>query len=210
LLELGDTSVADRVEAALGKADWQLDPRGLRSIWRAIKPFLSYAAQLAMSGGTSALSSTEQLRQVTSLIGHAVTGERTRQLTKLDQRESLTAQLRWQAADAIAIAQPDGALRMLRTLLADSTPGVQSSAALALARSGGADALPLMAAAYDAAAATEASLGHAPELRATIVRAAALRFGAQPATRELLDRAAADPDAGVRFIALASAQAGRE
>ena len=53
--------------------------------------------------------------------------------------QSLTAQLRWQAADAIAKAQPEGALRMLRTLLDDPTPGVAGSAALALARSGDAE-----------------------------------------------------------------------
>ena len=123
----------------------------MRSIWRAIKPFLAYAAKLAMSGGMSAMSSSDQLRQVTSLIGNAVQGERARHLSKLDQRASLTAQLRWQAADAIAKAQPEGALRMLRTLLADPTPGVQSSAALALARSDDAEALPLLAAAYDSA-----------------------------------------------------------
>ena len=149
LLELGDESVSPQVEAALMTDDWELDPRGVRSIWRAIKPFLVYAAQLAMTGGMSAMSSTDQLRQVTSLIGNAVQGERARHLSKLDQRQSLTAQLRWQAADAIAAAQPEGSLRMLRTLLADTTPGVQGSAALALARSADAEALPLIASAYD-------------------------------------------------------------
>jgi HEAT repeat protein len=210
LLEVGDTSVVADVERSLTIDQWQLDPRGVRSIWRAIKPFLAYATQLAMSGGTSALSSTEQLRQVTSLIGNAVSGERSRQLSKLDQRQSLTAQLRWQAADAIGKVQPEGSLRMLRLLLADPTPGVQSSAALALARSASPEALPLMAASYEAALGGEPSHGHGPELRATLVRAAALRFPAAPATRELLAKAAADPDPGVRFIALAAAQVGRE
>ena len=41
LLELGDESVAPQVEAALMTDDWELDPRGVRSIWRAIKPFLA-------------------------------------------------------------------------------------------------------------------------------------------------------------------------
>jgi HEAT repeat protein len=167
---------------------------------------LAYAAQLAMSGGMSAMSSTDQLRQVTSLIGNAVQGERSRHLSKLDQRASLTAQLRWQAADAIAEAQPDGALRMLDTLLADPTPGVQSSAALALARISDAAALPQLTAAYDAAlAGAEASLGHGPELRATLVRSAVVTAPTADATRALLAKAAADPDPGVRFIALAAA-----
>ena len=206
LLELGDETVVSQVEASLTTDDWDLDPRGVRSIWRAIKPFLAYAAKLAVSGGMSAMSSSEQLRQVTSLIGNAVQGERSRHLSKLDQRASLTAQLRWQAADAIAKAQPEGALRMLRTLLADATPGVQSSAALALARSDDAEALPLLAAAYDSAlTAADASLGHEPELRATLVRSAVLTAPTADATRALLAKAASDPDPGVRFIALAAA-----
>ena len=125
LLELGDESVASPSRSIAD--DRRLGARPAR---RALdlardQAVPAYAAQLAMSGGTSAMSSTEQLRQVTSLIGNAVQGERSRHLSKLDQRESLTAQLRWQAADALAKAQPDGSLRMLRTLLADPTPGVQ-------------------------------------------------------------------------------------
>ena len=179
----------------------------MRSIWRAIKPFLQYATQLAMSGGMSAMSSTDQLRQVTSLIGNAVQGERSRHLSKLDQRASLTAQLRWQAADALAKAQPDGSLRMLRTLLADPTPGVQGSAALALARSArcgsaAADRLPPTTPRSTA----DASLPYLPELRATLVRAAILHSRTNAATQGLLAKAQADPDPGVRFIALAAAQ----
>jgi HEAT repeat protein len=205
LLELGDESVLAQVEAALTTSGWDLDPRGVRSIWRAIKPFLSYAAQLAMSGGASALSSSEQLRQATSLIGNAVQSERSRHLSKLDQRESLTAQLRWQAADAIGRAQPEGALRMLRTLVADPTPGVQASAALALARTASTEGLPMLAAAYESALTAEASLPHLPELRATLVRAAILSSRNDAATQALLAKAQADPDPGVRFIALAAA-----
>ena len=151
------------------------------------------------------MSSTDQLRQVTSLIGNAVQGERARHLSKLDQRQSLTAQLRWQAADAIGKAQPEGALRMLRTLLADPTPGVAGSAALALARMGDAEALPLVAAAYDAALTADASLPYLPELRATLVRAAILSSRTHAATQGLLAKAQSDPDPGVRFIALAAA-----
>jgi HEAT repeat protein len=205
LLELGDEEVASQVEVALTTDDWDLDPRGVRSIWRAIKPFLAYATQLAMSGGTSAVSSSEQLRQVTALIGSAVTSERSRYLTKLGQRESLTAQLRWQAADAIGKAQPAGSVRMLRALLADPTPGVPASAALALARSSEPEALPLLESAYDAAVTADQSLPHLPELRATLVRAAVLHSRTAPATQALLAKAQADADAGVRFIALAAA-----
>jgi HEAT repeat protein len=205
LLELGDEQVTSQVEAALTTDDWDLDPRGVRSIWRAIKPFLAYATQLAMSGGTSAISSSEQLRQVTSLIGNAVVSERSRHLAKLGQRESLTAQLRWQAADALGKAQPEGSVRLLRTLLADSTPGVQASAALALARSNDPEALPLLESAYGAALIADQSLPHLPELRATLVRAAVLHSRTAPATQALLAKAQTDPDAGVRFIALAAA-----
>jgi HEAT repeat protein len=202
LMELGDLSAAPRVEAALTIDDWELDPRGLRSIWRAIKPWLAYATQIAMSGGLGAVSSSDQLRQVTSLVGNAVASERGRHLQKLDQRESLTAQLRWQAADAIAEGRPEGALRMLSALLADSTPGVHSSAALALARIDDAEALALIASAYETALDPESSLGHGPELRATLVRSAVLNSPTAAVTTELLARASADPDPSVRFIAL--------
>jgi len=203
LLELGDESILPQVESSLTTDDWDLDPRGVRSIWRAIKPFLQYATQLAMSGGMSAMSSTDQLRQVTSLIGNAVQGERARHLSKLDQRASLTAQLRWQAADAIAKAQPEGSVRMLRTLLADPTPGVQGSAALALARTADPEALPLLVSAYDTALTADAP--YLPELRATLIRAAVLHSRTDAATQALLTKARADPDPGVRFIALAAA-----
>jgi HEAT repeat protein len=202
LMELGDSSVAQRVEASLTIDDWELDPRGLRSIWRAIKPFLQYATQIAMSGGLGAVSSSDQLRQATSLVSNAVASERGRHLQKLDQRESLTAQLRWKAADALAEAQPEGALRMLDVLLADATPGVHSSAALALARIDDPAAVALIASTYETALDSESALGHAPELRATLVRSAVLGSPAAAATRELLARASADPDPGVRFIAL--------
>jgi HEAT repeat protein len=204
LLELGDESVLPQVEAALTITEWELDPRGLRSIWRAIKPWLQYATQLAMSGGMSAMSSTDQLRQVVSLISNAVTSERGRHLQKMDQRESLTAQLRWQVADAIAAAQPEGALRVVSALLADSTPGVHSSAALALAQLDDPEVPALIMSAYETALGDETSLGHGPELRATLVRSAVLNAPNAPATRELLAKASADSDAGVRFIALAA------
>jgi HEAT repeat protein len=155
---------------------------------------------MAMSGGLGAtMSSSQQLRQVTSLVGNAVVGERSRHLQKLDQRESLTAQLRWQAADAIATARPDGAVKMLGALLTDTTPGVRASATLALARVDEPDALALLVRAYDEALATPSAL--APEARATLVRAVFVQAPAAPETKELLAKASADPDAGVRFIA---------
>jgi HEAT repeat protein len=138
---------------------------------------------------------------VTSLISNAVTSERGRHLQKLDQREALTAQLRWQAADAIATARPAGALEMLRTLLADPTPGVHSSAARAVAEIGDPDALGLLAGVYETALVAESSLGFEPELRATLVRSALLQAPTAVATAELVARARLDPDPGVRFIA---------
>jgi hypothetical protein len=210
LLELGDTTMLPRVEAAIAFEDWDFDPRGVRSVWRAIKPFVQFALSTAMSGGLGAMSSSDQLRQVSSLIGNAVTGERSRQLSKLDRREALTAKLRWQAADAIAVAQPADSLRLLAPLLQDETPGVQASAALALARIEDVATLPLIAEAYERALGEDgASLGHGPELRATLVRSAMLRAPTAEATRALLAKAASDPDTGVRFIALASSSAAR-
>ena len=133
LLELGDESVSPQVEAALMTDDWELDPRGVRSIWRAIKPFLAYAAQLAMSGGMSAMSSTDQLRQVTSLIGNAVQGERARHLSKLDQRAVVDGA----AAVASRRCDREGAARGCATHAAHACSTIrrrvwQGSAALAL------------------------------------------------------------------------------
>jgi HEAT repeat protein len=91
---------------------------------------------------------------------------------------------------------------MLDVLLADATPGVHSSAALALARIDDPAAVALIASTYETALDSESALGHAPELRATLVRSAVLGSPAAAATRELLARASADPDPGVRFIAL--------
>jgi HEAT repeat protein len=205
LLQLGDATVLPRVEAALATDDWDYDPRGIRSVLRAIKPWVQFAFTTAMTGGFSALSSSDQLRQVSSLIGNAVTSERSRQLKKLDRRRALTARLRWQAADAIAIAQPAESLRLLAPLLDDTTPGVQASAALALARVGDVAALPLLANAYEnALGAADTSVRNGPELRATLIRSAVLRAPAAEATRALVVRASSDPDPGVRFIALAA------
>jgi HEAT repeat protein len=94
---------------------------------------------------------------------------------------------------------------MLSGLLADSTPGVRASATLALARVDEPDALALLVRSYDDALAAASAL--APEARATLVRAALVQAPAAPATRELLAKASSDPDAGVRFIAIAAASA---
>jgi HEAT repeat protein len=159
---------------------------------------------MAMSGGLGAtMSSSQQLRQVTSLVGNAVVGERGRHLQKLSQRESLTAQLRWQAADALAKARPEGAVEMLGRLLGDDTPGVRASATLALARVEQPRALALLVRAYD----DELAAALAPEARATLVRAAFVQAPTAPATKDLLAKASADPDPGVRFIAIAASAA---
>jgi hypothetical protein len=90
------------------------------------------------------------------------------------------------------------------TLLADATPGVHSSAALALAQLDDPQVPALIMSAYEKALGSETTLGHGPELRATLVRSAVLNAPNAPATRELLAKASADADAGVRFIALAA------
>ncbi len=53
LLELGDLSQLPDVEAALARDDWRLDPRGFRSIWRAISPFVQAAAGILLSPAAS-------------------------------------------------------------------------------------------------------------------------------------------------------------
>ena len=133
LLELGDLAQLPQVEAALAKEDWSLDHRGFRSIWRAISPFLQAAAGILMSGGIGALTAVQQIQKAVQLVGNFAAGERSRYLAKVDARKGATAQLRWQAAEAIAAAQPKNAVPLLEKLLADEAPPVRMSAALALA-----------------------------------------------------------------------------
>ncbi len=206
LLELGDTSQMAQVESALAKEDWALDPRGFLSIWRAIKPLLMAAAQTVISGGVAAPSAFHQAQQAVQLIGNFATGERGRYLANADQRKAAVARLRWQTADALAVAHPPGATKILVRLLEDPTPAVRLSAAHALACLDEPDAMDGVVTAFGREYGEEGGISRTAEVRGALLRAALIRFPQDPRARKLLDDAVNDPDPGVRFIALASLQ----
>lgn len=206
LLELGDTSQMPAVEAAVAKEDWALDPRGFLSVWRAIKPLLMAAAQTMMSGGVAAPSAFQQAKQAVQLISNFASGERGRYLASADKREAAIAQLRWQAADALGVAHPPGAEKLLLRLLDDKVPAVRLSAARALANLDSPDAIQGIEAAFAKEYGDEAGVPRTAEVRSALLRAALIRFPDDPRTRKLLETGENDADPGVRFMALAALQ----
>ena len=200
LLELGDLAQLPRVEVALGKEDWSLDHRGFRSIWRAISPFLQAAAGILMTGGLGAMTALQQIKKAVQLVGNFAAGERSRYLAKVDAREGATAQLRWQAAEAIAAAKPKNAVALLDGLLADAAPPVRMSAALALAELEDPAALAGLRRAFTLDYGAENGVARTPEVRAALLRAAWLRDAKAPQTREMARLATTDPDGAVRVI----------
>ena len=200
LLELGDLAQLPPVEAALGREDWSLDRRGFRSIWRAISPFLQAAAGILLTGGLGAMTAVQQIQKAVQLVGNFAAGERGRYLAKADARQGATAQLRWQAAEAIAAAQPKNAAALLERLLADDAPPVRMSAALALAGLDSPQSLDGLLRAFALDFGAENGVPRTPEVRAALLRAAWLRDAKAPQTREMARLATTDPDGAVRFI----------
>jgi len=191
------------VEAALKNDDWSLDPRGFRSIWRAISPFLQAAVGILMSGGLGAMTAVQQIKKAVQLVGNFASGERSRYLAKVDARQGVTAQLRWQAAEAIAAAKPANAVALLEKLLDDQAPPVRMSAALALAEVEDPRALDGLVRAFALDYGTENGVPRTPDVRAALLRTAWIRDARAPQTREMARLATTDPDGSVRFIALA-------
>jgi len=204
LLELGDESQFGAVQSALAKQDWSLDPRGIRSIWRAIKPILQAVAQTMISGGVAAPSAVEQIRRAVQVIGNFAEGERGRYLASADDRKAATARLRWTTADALAVAHPQGAVGVLTKLLDDEVPAVRLSAAKALASLEAPEALDGVVAAFGKDFGDADGISRTAEVRSALLRAAVIRFPHDARLKKLLGEGAADADAGVRFIALAA------
>jgi len=203
LLELGDQSQFGAVQSALAKEDWSLDPRGFRSVWRAIKPLLMAVAQTMATGGMAAPSAIDQVRRAVQLIGNFAEGERGHYLANADARKAAIAQLRWQTADALAVSHPPGAASVLIRLLDDEVPAVRLSAAKALASLDGQDALDGILKAFDKQYGEESGDSRTAEVRGALLRAALIRFPQDARLRKVLTAASSDPDPGVRFIALA-------
>jgi HEAT repeat protein len=202
LLELGDAGQMDALRGALAKEDWALDPRGFRSVWRAIKPLLTAVAQTVVSGGVAAPSTFNQVKQAVQILGNFATGERGRYLASADARHAAIVQLRCQVADALVVANPPGAASLLTRLLDDPVPAVRLSAARALAALDSPDAAAGVVAAFDKDYGEEGGTSRSAEVRASLLRAIVIRFSPDAAARRVLASAANDPDPGVRFIAL--------
>jgi HEAT repeat protein len=202
LLELGDVSQLAAVEAALAKEDWALDPRGFRSVWRAIRPLLQAVASSLATGGLAAPSALQQAKQAVQVVGNLVQGERSRHLAKAGQREAAVAQLRWQTADALVAANAPSGARILEGLLSSPDDATRLSAAFALARLDQPGAIAGMARAFPLDYGVEDGVPRTPEVRAALLRAALLRFPGDPRTVEMLALGKTDEDAAVRVVAL--------
>jgi len=157
-----------------------------------------------ISGGVAAPSAFEQAKRAVQVIGNFAEGERGRYLANADARKAATAQLRWQAADALAVAHPPGAAAVLTRLLEDGVPAVRLSAAKALASLDAPEAIDGIVAAFGKEYGDEGGISRTAEVRGALLRAALIRFPHDARLKKLLGEGAVDPDPGVRFISLAA------
>jgi HEAT repeat protein len=194
LLELGDTDQLPQVGAAIDKTDWALDRSGIRTLWSRISPILNLAAGVLLGG-------TIDVQKAVQVVGGMIAAERTRFLQKATDRELLSGQLRWQAADALALSTDPGAVDELIALLEDPELAVRMSAARALAVHSDKQSLDGIAKAFALDFGEEDGVSRAPEIRSALLRSALLQFPDDPRTRALCNTALTDSDSGVRFIA---------
>ena len=193
LLELGDADRLPQVRAALAKTDWTLDRPGIRTFWSRISPILNLAVGV--------LTSAIDVQGAVQVVGGMIAAERTRFLEKATDRELLSVQLRWQAADALALSSDPAAVDELIALLEDPELSVRMSAARALATHSDKRSLDGIIKAFALDFGAENGVSRAPEIRAALLRSALLQFPDDPRTRMLCNTALTDTDSGVRFIA---------
>jgi HEAT repeat protein len=193
LLELGDTARLPQVSAALAKTDWTLDRSGLRTFWSRISPILNLAV--------GAMTSAVDVQKTMQVVGGMIAAERTRFLQKATDRELLSGQFRWQAADALALSDDPAAAGELTALLDDPELAVRMSAARALVAHSDSRSLDGIVKAFALDFGEENGVSRGPEVRAALLRSALLQFPDDPRTRTLCKTALADADSGVRFIA---------
>lgn len=194
LLELGDADQLPQVSAAIDKTDWTLDRSGIRTLWSRISPILNLAAGVMLTGAID-------VQKTIQVVGGMIAAERTRFLQKATDRELLSVQLRWQAADALALSTDPAAVGELMALLDDPVLAVRMSAARALAVHSDKRSLDGIAKAFALDFGEENGVSRAPEIRSALLRSALLQFPDDPRTRELCHTALNDSDSGVRFIA---------
>lgn len=194
LLELGDTDQLPQVSAAIDKTNWTLDRSGIRTLWSRISPILNLAAGVLLTGAID-------VEKTIQVVGGMIAAERTRFLQKATDRELLSGQLRWQAADALALSTDPAAVDELMALLDDPELAVRMSAARALAVHSDRRSLDGIAKAFALDFGEENGVSRAPEIRSALLRSALLQFPDDPRTLALCNTALTDTDSGVRFIA---------
>ena len=194
LLELGDADQLPQVSAAIDKTDWTLDRSGLRTLWSRISPILNLAAGVVLTGALD-------VQKTIQVVGGMIAAERTRFLQKATDRELLSVQLRWQAADALALSTDPAAVGELMALLDDPELAVRMSAARALAVHSDRRSLDGITKAFALDFGEENGVSRAPEVRSALLRSALLQFPNDPRTHALCNTALTDMDSGVRFIA---------
>ena len=193
LLELGDDSQLPAVRGAVTRSDWTLDKSSLvGSLWRRVSPFINLAAQASMS--------QVNVLQAVQTVGNMIAQERARYQRKNTDRSIVSLQIRWQAADALAASSSPDAVDILSSMLDDPEPSVRLSAARALAVSASPAAGPAIARAFSVDFGSDGADSRTPQVRAALLRAAIERDG--QGSLALCRQATADPDPGVRFIAL--------
>ncbi len=193
MLELGDKAKIDLVKKSLENPEW--DYTSVRIV-----------EALAKHGDYSGLPVLQELickrppkRSAGLQLLSALAGQKD---TTKDENRRL-ADLRIQIAKALArIGRAEG-VPLLQLLLKDENKYVRSTAAIALTELKIPEALDGLAQAVGTDYGAVGGRSRNPEVRAHVVRLAAMRFPADPRTATLLSAAAGSPHPSVRFLALA-------
>jgi HEAT repeat protein len=198
LLELRDKSKIDLARKSLEKPEW--DYTAVRIV-----------EALAKNGDLSGLPVLEQLiskrppkKDAGAQLLSALAG---RPADTKDENRRL-ADLRIQIANALARIDKPDCVPLLRRLLNDENIYVRSTAAVALTEMTIPDALDGLAEAAGADFGTVGGRARNPEVRAHVLRLAAMRFPDDPRTAAILRAAAGSASPSVRFLAIALAAKG--
>jgi HEAT repeat protein len=193
LLNLGDDSHLDLVKAALGNEKWPYTR-------------VQAAVALARHGDMSGLPVLKTLLEpaaAQSLLKSAANAAIGKQKPDPDAIRSTTTR-------ALGTIDAPEVVPLLVSLLDDKSDRVRLSAAYALANMRNPAALDGLSHALEVDYGKEENRPRAPEVKATVVRWANLRFEKDPRTRALLQKASGSEITSVKFLALAAMKGGAE
>ena len=192
LLELGDKTKAELVKKSLATPEW--DYTAVRSV-----------EALAKNGDYSVLPVLQDLilkRPPVRGAGAQLLGALAGRPDNTKDENRRLADLRIQIANALArINRPEG-VSLAQLLLRDENIYVRSSAALALTEMTIQDALGGLVEAIGMDYGSVDGRSRNPEVQAHVLRMAAMRFPADPRTKQIVDAAASSPHPSLRFMAL--------